>query len=91
MDSAQEERQKQGGFLDAFNNFVGSLPNFFGKGSILKKAGIKAAGGALTLIPFWAWIVLGIAILAGIVFIIVVSGVAPGGPPQNTTMPTPAP
>lgn len=62
------------------------------KGSVSGTAIKTAARGIVGFFAAnpWIWIVLGIIILSIIVFVIVVSGVAPGAPPQTTT-PTPAP
>jgi len=66
MDSA-EEKQKQRGPIDVLNDFASGASNFLGKKGVFTKAGLQAAKGALAIIPFWVWLVLGIVILAGIV------------------------
>lgn len=88
MDNNQEE-QKRGPIsqtIDTINN-IPIRPGVLGKVGSSAARGLATAFGA---IPFWVWIVVGIIILATIVFIIVFSGAAPGAPSQTTTQ-TPAP
>jgi len=94
MDPAQEEKQEQKkGPISQGINFLNSIP-VGGLNKSLAKIGSGVAtrvGGFFAAISLEAWIVLGIiALLALIVFVIIVSGVAPGTPIEGVT-PTPAP
>ena len=89
MDDQDQQKEQKSGPISQGINVVNTIP--LGKPGSFGRVGLRvttqAARGFVGFLAAnpWIWVVLGIIILIVVVFAIVVSGVAPGSPPQTTT------